>query len=507
MSMVEQRGAIQDSVHGIVRISKLEYSLLQSPFLRRLHDIKQLGLAYLVFPSATHSRLEHSLGVMHVAHRMAKRVIEVTRRKDGICERLFESCDDAIMDSFVQVARLAGMLHDLGHLPFSHMGEQAVESIVSKISSLEGVRRSIMAERKIHETYTKFFIEKMLERRKGPEADYIALTLASLYGGSEERLGLKREALGVVRSIISGEIVDADRMDYLVRDARYTGVVYGYIDIERIVESLELRISGSGVALDIPPKAMQAIEDLYDARYKMYKTVYYHHKLGALSNALARVMEHATDHYEILGVESLEDLLMPDRLSELISEGKLYFDDSELWFLIKHVSRRGSEAARRWADALLHERHLLPISLVKRWEEIYHVIERGGAGPADLSAVKAVIGVLMDKEMGERIEEELRRRWPEVKVDKSSVLIVGSSKSSGEERGEYESHYLKYIMNVASVQPPMVYAYAESREDHKRLYEEREHLRAAFKELIVKLTLESLKQDSSRSPHQGSHEH
>ncbi|MEM0497103.1 MAG: HD domain-containing protein, partial [Acidilobaceae archaeon] len=130
LGIYKPRAVIQDSIHGIIPINEAEYWILQTPFLRRLHEIKQLGLSYLVFPSATHSRLEHSLGVMHLASRMAYRVIEASRRSSKVCSALFEKCDDRVYSTFIQVARLAGLLHDLGHPPFSHMSEDTIEDLI-----------------------------------------------------------------------------------------------------------------------------------------------------------------------------------------------------------------------------------------------------------------------------------------------------------------------------------------------------------------------------------------
>lgn len=503
LSAITERGAVQDSVHGLIRITSMEYELLQSPFLRRLHDIKQLGLAYLVFPSATHSRLEHSLGVMHVAGRMAKRVVEVARRQRGLCERLFEGCSESAMDAFVQVARLAGMLHDIGHLPFSHMGERALENLMSR-GSLRRLHGSFSDDKKIHEVYTRAFIERLAERHDGERAAYIRLALASLSGAREEGLGLKREALALVRSLIAGKIVDADRIDYLIRDARYTGVVYGYIDVERIVESLELDASGAFVSLTIPPKAHRAMEDLFDARYKMYRTVYYHHKLGAISNALTRVMEHVASSWDSVGLtrESFEEFMMPERLAEHIAEGRIYFDDADLMSLIKRLSREGSARARRWADSLLHERWLLPISLVKRWEEVYPEVEKrlNSHGAAEPLINKALTNILNDVEAVKTIEEEMRRVSPGAIVDVTNVAIAGKGDVYW---GGYRSHYLRLMESMTSDQPPMVHIYAEDREEHKRLYEARRELRERFQALVVERVLEALQKDPPSEPKEG----
>ncbi|HDZ35598.1 MAG TPA: HD domain-containing protein, partial [Thermococcus sp.] len=202
---------IHDPIHGHIELDDFALRLVDTPEFQRLRRITQLGLAYLAYPSARHTRFEHSLGTFYLAKRIARYNPEI---EDG--------------------AVYAALLHDLGHYPFSH--------------TLEGLYPR-------HEENTRRIL------KEGEIRDVI-----------EERYSLK-EFLGFLKHpIVSGDI-DADRMDYLVRDAYYTGVAYGLVDLDRLVRNLRY----DGERLVIGQKGVMAAQSLLLARSMMYPTVYQHH--------------------------------------------------------------------------------------------------------------------------------------------------------------------------------------------------------------------------------------
>jgi len=517
------RAVVQDAIHGIIPINEAEYYLIQTPFFRRLHDIKQLGLSNLVFPSATHSRFEHSLGVMHLASRVAQKVVEVSRRSSKVCSNLFHECSDRVYRAFVQVARFAGLLHDLGHLPFSHMLEDAVSDLVFNPAergvSGEGLLRGLGEARarisevgfgsKIHEAYTIYFTGKLIEivEESGYENLGVLLGLAlgslnpSLVRVSEELLedlGVRVEACRLVNNIISSGIVDVDRLDYLVRDAKYTGVIYGYIDIDRVLESLEVKVEGDSVVVKVPPKGFQPVEDVFDARFKMYKTVYYHHKFVgvqiALGNAFTQLLMEWDDlqpkpHSEVL--ENAGDLLNPVKLSNLIAGGLIYFDDVELLSMFKLMAFKGSRRGRRWAKSILHERHLLPVSLIKRVDEVIAEISRAAGGHVNL-IVQELENVANDREVFEGVvERSIARKARELGLDPSEVKVEKTPRKvvrgiGGAPAGIAEaSLYIRMLAEVASTPIILVHAYSDDEVVHASLYKERGRLRRAFVDELV----------------------
>ena len=518
VGLYRARAVVQDSIHGIIPVNEVEYYLLQTPFLRRLHDVKQLGLSYLVFPSATHSRLEHSLGVMHLASRVAERVVAASRRSSRVCSTLFHRCDDMVYSAFIQVSRLAGLLHDLGHPPFSHMLEDAIRDLVfnpvergvSDGDTLRGLEEAKLRVLelgefgKIHEVYTVYFARKLAELSESSGYEdlslLLTLSLESIKPGSThindsdlEELGVRVEACRLINSIISSGLVDVDRLDYLVRDAKYTGVVYGYIDIDRVLENLEVRVEGEEVSISVPPKGFQPIEDVFDARFKMYKSVYYHHKFVGVQLALDIAFTRALIEWGELQpkpyselLENPGELLNPLKLSNLIAGGLVYFDDVDVMSIFRLMAVKGGRVGRRWAKALLHERPLLPISLVKRTDEVIAEISRKTGRPVrDIAQVieqlfhegEAFTGVVERSVL--RRARELGLSPDEVEVERLTVRIV--REVTGSPRGVIEaSLYIRMLAEVASTPIVLAHAYSNSEDAHLKLYRDRERLRKAF---------------------------
>ena len=215
---------IRDPVHGYVKLDDFAMAIIGTPQMQRLRWIKQLGLANLVYPGANHSRFEHSLGVYH----LTKLLAEHLSLKDG--EKL-ELC-------------FAALLHDVGHGPLSH----ATEPLLS--------------------TYHRGGHENILGVLRQSELRSV-LNEYGLSPNEIQRLVMGETALG---QIINGEI-DSDRMDYLIRDAHYTGVAFGVIDHLRLIE--KMRIHHGRVVLE--SGGLQAAESLLVSRLLMHPTVYFHH--------------------------------------------------------------------------------------------------------------------------------------------------------------------------------------------------------------------------------------
>ncbi|MEM1640648.1 MAG: HD domain-containing protein [Acidilobaceae archaeon] len=498
---------IEDSVHGAIKITSEEYVLLQTPFLRRLHEIKQLGLAYLVFPTATHSRLEHSLGATYLMHRIVSRIISKAEEDSVLCEALTLNCTPRVLQKFLEVSRLAALLHDSGHLAFSHASEEALVHIMKDCWSgerlpkackvVEAIAReaeSLSLNTKIHEAYTTYFVKKLAEVVKEESEETSIKLIAALnaikpFGLSRpeqiwESLGLKKEALQLISKLLSNEIYDVDRVDYLVRDALYTGVVYGYIDLDRLIEGLDVTVKNGEPDVIITPKAVQSIEDMFDARFKMYRSVYFHHKLLAIQLAVSRTLELIFEEWENLSPQIYEKigdpttLMTPSKLAELIAEGFVYMDDNEVMYLIKLAATRGSKVLRRWARSLLHERRLLPVSLIKRTEEF---LIGGALSSLDISEYLANLDLeKIAEDSVYRVVREVGLNENHVKAYSSVRKIVNSEALKSLEL----THYLRAVSRAASTPIVQVYVFSDDEEVHKTLYNERWLLRQRYRETL-----------------------
>ena len=521
----EAKGVIQDSIHGFIPINAGEYWLLQTPFLRRLHGIKQLGMAYLVFPSARHSRLEHSLGVMHLASLIANKVVQLARKDPRLHSALFLRNGAAPEEALIQVARLAGLLHDIGHLAYSHMTEEAVKDL-ARFSEGDAASRELFGELsslgagtlKVHEAYTQAFIEGLIRTASeglmgGPLADlplFLEAARASPVRGPESKgkdlqeLGLRAESLRLIHEIVSNEIADADRLDYLQRDAQATGIVYGQIDADRLVHGITVEVSEDEPVLSLDIKSMQTLEDIFDARYKMYRSVYFHHKVIAFTKAVSAFIrsvagEWASDLVPLYGGQSLYQVLMPSRLARAIIEDRYYLDDSELDYMIKVYAGAG-RSSRRWALSLLDRRDLLPISIVKRSEELIimaeEVLRAHGVSetPDNIAgllrlvvnrlteiedSVRAIFGddVRLDGFVGEVINPE--------KMNRGGIKVFGWR----------ESLYLRGLAEEGKIPVLLIYAYSDDERTHACVLRGRvDELRRRARDEIRRVMEDSVRQ-------------
>ncbi len=243
-----------DPIHQLIKAYDCEITLIDSFPLQRLRFISQLGIAYLVFPSAQHSRFEHSLGTMELAGRIYQSL--------GLGD-----------EKLYRLVRLAGLLHDIGHTPFSHttevlLGDKSHESIGERVLYEEGI-----ADTLIRCGYSQEEIELLVE-------------LAFKKGESFPK-------------IITGEF-GADRMDYLRRDAYFCGTSYGFFDYSRLLENM-LLVEGKK-CLHI--SALRALESFILGRYFMYSQVYFHKVVRILNIHLEEVVQDFVER----GLLSPEDL-------------------------------------------------------------------------------------------------------------------------------------------------------------------------------------------------------
>ena len=222
---------VRDPLWNNIRLEPEALAVIDTPAFQRLRYVRQLGHAFLVYPGATHTRFEHALGAYHLAGR-------------------------ATPDRMV---RLAALLHDIGHYPFSHALEEA------------GLpHHEMLAARHL-------------------STSPLAAALETLDVPPEPLLELiQGKSTSPLAPLISGSI-DVDKLDYLSRDAKMCGVPYGVIDVDRLLTSLT--ISAEGVQLH--PKGFAALESLLFAKYQMYRNVYWHHAVRSATAMFKRLVRRA----------------------------------------------------------------------------------------------------------------------------------------------------------------------------------------------------------------------
>ena len=266
--------AITDTVHGTIALEPLTQGLLETLEIQRLSSIRQLGFTYLVFPGANHSRIEHCLGVSHAANEMAKALhLPEEERK---------------------LVQATGLLHDVGHGPYSHTLEHVLSRELS-VDHMHVTQRIITGEDdnvapddraafpevpRIHEILEKHGVDPhaVAALIRGPEA------APGLFAADGKRGG-ERPYLG---QIIHSPM-DADQIDYLLRDAHYTGAAHGAIDFARLLQTL--RLYKGQLALD--RKGLPALEGMLVARGLMYSSVYFHKTVRIAEEMVSRAVERS----------------------------------------------------------------------------------------------------------------------------------------------------------------------------------------------------------------------
>lgn len=225
--MAKLRHELRDGIHGLIHFDQLEKQLIDSAPFQRLRCITQLAMCYQVYPGATHKRFEHSLGVMQTATRIFDQLFE-RRLSDAIDERIRAELESDQKQYWRRVVRIAGMLHDVGHLPFSHAAEDALlpegwnhERITAEIlrhSEIADILRS--ATPSINPEHV-IDVAWDVKKRSKVEPQHVLSPWRTL-----------------LNEIICGNTFGADRIDYLLRDSWHAGVAYGKFDPDRLVSGL-----------------------------------------------------------------------------------------------------------------------------------------------------------------------------------------------------------------------------------------------------------------------------
>ena len=266
---------IIDPIHDFVRVNSNELKIIDTPIFQRLRRIRQLSGAHLIYPGAQHTRFEHSLGVMHMAS-MAGHVLH---------EKGIVSSDN------IQNLRFAGLLHDIGHGPFSHLFEELLQK---RKMSHEDIGRDIILKTQIGDLisangFNKKFITELA------------------FGDSKFQF---------MNEIISGAL-SADIMDYLLRDGYFTGAEHAKIDHNRLTYSLDVYKN----KLALEKSALVNFETMMISRYQMFKAVYFHKTVRAGEVMLLESMYLAEEELGLSSTSLNEYLKLTDEviLSKLLN--------------------------------------------------------------------------------------------------------------------------------------------------------------------------------------------
>jgi HD superfamily phosphohydrolase len=347
---------VRDPLWNTIRLDATAIRIIDTPQFQRLRHIRQLGLAYLVYPGAVHTRFDHALGVYHLA-RMALTFLGDRGELDRV-----DPVD-------CRLAPYAALLHDVGHYPFSHALEELGEELVSSDHE-ELAERFLCAEP----------IRGALEAL-APDAP--ARIAALIRGRSRSPL----------QGLVSGSL-DLDKIEYLRRDARFCGVPYGEVDVDRLLHAITLlRDPETGRdEVGIHEKGLSALESLLFSKYQMFRNVYWHHAVRS-ATALYKRLVHDALQGGVIGAAELVGQ-SDERLMTILELRAAEMDDP--------AARR---VAERWIPAVRRRR------LPKRALEVPAEALRGLAGDAWIAS---------DAGLRNALEDRLAR---ELGLDEGCVLV------------------------------------------------------------------------------------
>jgi HD superfamily phosphohydrolase len=303
-------GEFKDPVHGYVTVTEAEKQIIDSYPVQRLRRLRQLAGSEFVYSGANHTRFEHSIGVMHLAGKLTEN----------------PNLSKLLSEEEVQIVRIAALLHDVGHGPFSHVFEHLLVKFLNKT----------------HENMTAWIIRESELQDIITELGYDPDVVGKLAVGE-----MRSHGKAFIDQIIQSA-VDVDKLDFVVRDTYHTGAEYGYVDIFRLIHMLD--VLGENLAVDVG--ALSALESFVLARLESFRSIYFHRVGRAAQIMFATAMESAKDELGLVDFDSPADYLA--------------LDDYAVWTMLKKC-----EASKGIMEAL-ERRRLLKCA----YDRTFHVKEK-----------------------------------------------------------------------------------------------------------------------------------
>lgn len=321
----------RDPIYGFIELNDAELEIVDTPLFQRLRRVNQLALTKYVYPTAEHSRFAHSLGVLQSATDIFENILSNSGK-----ELISAATDDKIDQDIkkkLQILRFAALLHDIGHLPFSHAAE-----------------RYILEEKADHEDVGQYIINNYQPIKDAIEkADIDPKFVAMLLGDNVI------SDYTILKTIISGQL-DADRADYLLRDSYICGVKYGEYDYSRYIKSFYLKKNKNDIIqLCVEEKNIYLVESFLMARYHYNLQVPYHRTRVGYDLALKRYIKDLKDRGKFREFVKFNS---ENRLEEVDFDYFEFFDDYHMFEMIKKDYR---QKENYWANILMRQDHLIPI--------------------------------------------------------------------------------------------------------------------------------------------------
>lgn len=343
---------IRDSIHGDIFLPTKFLALIDTKEFQRLRRIHQLAVAYLLFPGAEHTRFSHSIGTFFIMQKIISHF-----------ESLLSELDVQINERDKNVVLAAALLHDLGHGPFSHAFEGALPG--KQFSHEEWTTKIITSDQsEIHKALIKF------------DSDF-PHDVADLIKKNRdmEKTGFTRDVkkidlFFILSSLVSSQL-DADRMDYLLRDSSYAGVTCGTIDISRLISAMRITEYKNQYYVCILDKFTSDVEEYLLSRYQMHKGVYYHNFKREMEDIIKKILRRAMELYK---KEKLSLSEIPEGLLAVFNEQEMdlsmynYLDDSVLLSLFSKWAQAEDPILSTLCEALINRKKFKKLNILSNNE-------------------------------------------------------------------------------------------------------------------------------------------
>lgn len=464
MSSKRSWGQIYDNIYGFIRLTATEEAIINSPYYQRLRWIKQLGFANYIFDGAEHTRFAHAIGVLHSADQMVRAI-----GRNVPDEKLFDvkAVDEATL--FHKSIRIAALLHDIGTFPFSHSIEGAYIQYGDKLAGRGKLPGKQLPNN--HEHLGSFII-----KNTDFEGGLTRILDGHRIGASQISKLIKGDSDNTLANQILHSDVDADRLDYLIRDAHHTGIKYGHIDRDYILYHLTAFPTSPGSkkeALGIKENAVHAIEDFLITRFAWYSQVVRNSSSAKFDVLAAHIASYLLEHnmlyqfqelLELAGsdperffgfndvyfIHVIQDLYWSKKVRDPILNEKLRM----LIYRVAPVTLRLPESEHRIleidSDGKLRQKETSLKKLRAKIQEIEAVLKKHGKGTEWILADIPSKDIIFTKDINSLVKTKGKSIFDErdpIKVldknGKPSLLVERENSLIGK-----LSHYVNFIPNV-----------------------------------------------------------
>ena len=397
LKRLDETKVLKDPVHSYIHIHyEVIWNCLDSKEFQRLRRIRQLGGDFQVYPTAEHSRFSHSLGVYEIVRRMVTEV-------KTLCAELTEYEKVCVM--------LAGLLHDVGHGPFSHAFEH-----VTNHSHEEYTAKIILGDTELNSILRAV-------SKKMPE------DIVSIIQHTHEN--------DILNQIVSGQL-DADRMDYLLRDSYFTATSYGQFDLERILRTMRVRKTSEGrKVIVVKHTGIHSVEDYIMARYQMYWQVYYHPVARSyeavfiqLFNRLKDIFKDNKDYFEDMKV------LIPFLEKAVVSEEEYFrLDENSLLYCCALIQDKGDVIAADLAKRLQNRKLFEYVDYnEENLAQIQNMLRENGYGEQYYLRIENIEASVYSPYKGRKILIE-KLDGQIVALEKASTIVESITKGQTKKEG------------------------------------------------------------------------